>query len=320
VRSNGGIIGAKKTVSTSAASGIWAIRDAQREHGANNWFAPTITAYLWGGGGGGGTYGSVGCAGGSASGQFVAALNTNFSLLVGNGGAHFPANTSGSTTTFGGGGAAAAIGYSGAGGGYTGIFTGTSTFTQGAVLLMAGGGGGGGAGTSGNGGGGGGTTGQAGYGSLSGGGGTQSAGGAGGNGIGAGSALQGGSSGSGGDSGGGGGGGGGYFGGGAGFNGDSPAGNSSGGGGSGYKHPSLILNGVLSQASGTTVGDSANAYRGSRGNAGLTAAAGTGGSAVFVYISSLTITIGAGLTGTTATDGSYKVTTITAGSGNVSWA
>jgi hypothetical protein len=33
-----------------------------------------------------------------------------------------------------------------------------------------------------------------------------------------------------------------------------------------------------------------------------------------------TITIGVGLTGTTATDGSYKVTTITAGSGNVSWA
>jgi hypothetical protein len=33
-----------------------------------------------------------------------------------------------------------------------------------------------------------------------------------------------------------------------------------------------------------------------------------------------TITIGAGLTGTTATDGSYKVTTITAGTGNVSWA
>jgi hypothetical protein len=37
VRSNGGFIGAKKTVSTAAASGIWAIRDAQREKGANNW-------------------------------------------------------------------------------------------------------------------------------------------------------------------------------------------------------------------------------------------------------------------------------------------
>jgi hypothetical protein len=37
VRSNGGIIGAKKTVNTSAASGIWAIRDQQRERGASNW-------------------------------------------------------------------------------------------------------------------------------------------------------------------------------------------------------------------------------------------------------------------------------------------
>jgi hypothetical protein len=33
-----------------------------------------------------------------------------------------------------------------------------------------------------------------------------------------------------------------------------------------------------------------------------------------------TITIGAGLTGTTVNDGLYKVTTITAGTGTVSWA
>jgi hypothetical protein len=33
-----------------------------------------------------------------------------------------------------------------------------------------------------------------------------------------------------------------------------------------------------------------------------------------------TITLGAGVTGSTATDGSFKITTITAGSGNVSWA
>jgi hypothetical protein len=32
-----------------------------------------------------------------------------------------------------------------------------------------------------------------------------------------------------------------------------------------------------------------------------------------------TITIGTGLTGSTTTVGSYQVTTITAGSGNVSW-
>jgi hypothetical protein len=38
------------------------------------------------------------------------------------------------------------------------------------------------------------------------------------------------------------------------------------------------------------------------------------------YPSTYTITIGAGLTGSTATSGSNKVTTITAGSGNLSWA
>ena len=34
MRSNGGFSGAKKTVSTNDASGIWSLRDAQREHGA----------------------------------------------------------------------------------------------------------------------------------------------------------------------------------------------------------------------------------------------------------------------------------------------
>jgi hypothetical protein len=38
------------------------------------------------------------------------------------------------------------------------------------------------------------------------------------------------------------------------------------------------------------------------------------------YPTDYTITIGAGLTGSTATDGSFKVTTITNGTGNVSWA
>jgi hypothetical protein len=33
-----------------------------------------------------------------------------------------------------------------------------------------------------------------------------------------------------------------------------------------------------------------------------------------------TITIGAGLTGSTSTDGSYTIASITAGTGNVSWA
>jgi hypothetical protein len=38
------------------------------------------------------------------------------------------------------------------------------------------------------------------------------------------------------------------------------------------------------------------------------------------YANTVTITIGAGLTGTTAADGSFTVATITAGTGNVSWA
>jgi len=52
VRSNGGIIGGKKTSSTSVASGIWAIRDQQREKGASNWPGPIIVDYLVIAGGG----------------------------------------------------------------------------------------------------------------------------------------------------------------------------------------------------------------------------------------------------------------------------
>ena len=49
---------------------------------------------------------------------------------------------------------------------------------------------------------------------------------------------------------------------------------------------------------------------------------GSGGSGVIIlrYTSTVSCVLGAGLTGSTATDGSFKVTTITAGSGNVSWA
>jgi hypothetical protein len=48
---------------------------------------------------------------------------------------------------------------------------------------------------------------------------------------------------------------------------------------------------------------------------------GLGGSGVVIlrYPNTFTITLGAGLTGTTGTTGSDKVTTITAGTGNVSW-
>jgi hypothetical protein len=41
---------------------------------------------------------------------------------------------------------------------------------------------------------------------------------------------------------------------------------------------------------------------------------------ILSYPATVTITLGAGLTGTTTTVGSNKVTSITAGTGNVSWA
>ena len=47
---------------------------------------------------------------------------------------------------------------------------------------------------------------------------------------------------------------------------------------------------------------------------------GVAGVVVLRYPSSYTITIGAGLTGSTSTSGANKITTITAGTGNVSWA
>jgi hypothetical protein len=49
--------------------------------------------------------------------------------------------------------------------------------------------------------------------------------------------------------------------------------------------------------------------------------AGGSGVVIFKYLTSEgTITIGSGLTGSTTTNGSYKITTITNGTGNVSWA
>jgi hypothetical protein len=99
------------------------------------------------------------------------------------------------------------------------------------------------------------------------------------------------------------------------------------GGGGGGTSPSV--SGVDGGGNGLDAGGSgcnAVANRGGGGGgsgAGGGAAAGTGGSGVVIIrvLTSLgTITIGAGLTGTTATVGDYKVTTITAGAGNVSWA
>ena len=80
-------------------------------------------------------------------------------------------------------------------------------------------------------------------------------------------------------------------------------------------------------AQGTNVaGDAGTANRGggggaSGGGSGYNGGAGGSGVVILRYLTTDgTITIGAGLTGSTATDGSYKVTTLTAGTGNVSWA
>ena len=66
----------------------------------------------------------------------------------------------------------------------------------------------------------------------------------------------------------------------------------------------------------------ANAGGGGGGGAALQNVGGAGGSGVVIlrFPNTRTITIGAGLTGSTAADGSNTVATITAGTGNVSWA
>ena len=80
--------------------------------------------------------------------------------------------------------------------------------------------------------------------------------------------------------------------------------------------------GNVSRYASPAAAGSANTGNGGSGS-GEGAGNGTaGGSGVIIlrYPSSNTITIGAGLTGSTTTVGSNKVTTLTAGSGNVSWA
>jgi hypothetical protein len=77
--------------------------------------------------------------------------------------------------------------------------------------------------------------------------------------------------------------------------------------------------------SGRTDGTSGTVNTGG-GGGGLinrTASGGAGGSGIVIlkYPDTYTITIGAGLTGSTASpSGGFKVSTITAGTGNVSWA
>ena len=84
-----------------------------------------------------------------------------------------------------------------------------------------------------------------------------------------------------------------------------------GGGGSSYNSNTSPTTGTANRGNGGGAG----------GGEGRNGGAGGSGVVILRYLTSAgTITIGAGLTGSTATDGSHKVTTITAGTGNVSWA
>jgi len=261
----------------------------------------SVEMYGWGGGGGGiGTGGG----GGAAYGVYAMPIGTAHAVVVGGGGTSQGPNTGTGPTVAGGGGLAPINGFAGQGGGYSGIFTTSSTQVN--ALLIAGGGGG--SGYSAAGGAGGGTTGADGAGSNVGGGGTQSAGGLGGNAQGGatnGSALQGGTSGSTGDQGGGGGGGGGYWGGGSGWNGDSPVGNSGGGGGSAYFKSGTVTSALLTAGSGSTAGDSSNPLRGTYGNGGNS---GSGNQGVFIirYTGSQR-----GTGGTVTSSGGYTYHTFT---------
>jgi hypothetical protein len=251
-----------------------------------------------GGGGGGGLRSTVTASGGSpgtVETPLTVTRSTNYAVAIGGGGTPGPnrdiagsqgtSSSFSSITTVGGGGGAsysASPTNGGSGGGAVGQAAGTGTANQGFA------GGTGVANTSAGGGGGAGAVGNNRSGTT---------GGAGGAGvmtsITGGSVTYAGGGGGGGPTGGAGGSGGGGA--GVGDLGTGVSGNSNSGGGGG----------------GTYVVTYNNPRSG-----------GVGGSGVVIlrYPSYLTITLGAGLTGSTTTVGSNKVTTITAGSGNVSWA
>ena len=269
------------------------------------------TGYIGGGGGAGGYRSSVDSTGGGGAleSKLVLTLNTNYSTVIGAGATGTTGSTivSGSNSSFssitstgGGGGApysnnAGANGGSGGGGGMVegappGGLGGTATSGQG----YAGGRGGGRPGGT--------------YEGCGGGGG---AGGVGGLGTGSTKAT---------------------------FTGNGGVGLSSsitgssifrGGGGGGCLYASDTSGGTAGNGGGGQGGSNslnnatsgtANTGGGGGGNSGATGGSGGSGVVILRYPSNLTITLGAGLTGSTSTVSSNKVTTITAGSGNVSWA
>jgi hypothetical protein len=96
-----------------------------------------------------------------------------------------------------------------------------------------------------------------------------------------------------------------------------------GGGGGGANSGSGGTGGVGGGGAGaqnaTATSGTVNTGGGGGGAAGGDGGAGGSGIVILRYPSTYTITLGAGLTGSTATVSSNKVTTITAGTGNVSW-
>jgi len=87
------------------------------------------------------------------------------------------------------------------------------------------------------------------------------------------------------------------------------AGGLGGGGAGGFSGGATAVSGTTNTGGG-----------GGGGGGSVVGASGGSGVVILRYPSSVTITISAGLTGSTTTVGSNKITTITAGSGNVSWA
>lgn len=313
--SNGGIIGVVNTPTKSVASGVWTLNEVLLAQSKNIWQLPLLIDYLVVAGGGGG--GASNVSGGGGAGGFrtdtAVLLNvaTNYTVTVGAGGASF---TSGSnsvlnTITSAGGGrggiypsTGAANGGSGGGAGIASSGQGTAYGAGNTPAVSPSQGNRGGTsehvpGIGGSGGGGGGA-------SAVGGGGTGSApytGGAGG--AGTASSISGSSV---------------TYAGGGGGGGNSASGSAIGPGGVGGGG-----NGGSSNPSIAPTSGAANQGGGGGGIASGSGGAGTGGSGVVIlkYPDKFTISNpGGGLTLSTATDGEDKVTTVTAGTGNVSFA
>ena len=317
MRSNGGLIGAKKTASSSGASGIWSLAQAQQEQGSSTWTMVgfPVNYLVLAGGGGGGQYAAGGGGagglrstvtatggGGTLESALVVVTATNLTVTVGAGGNGYPGagqpsanGYSGSNSVFstitstggGGGGGTGLVGVTGGSSGGCGAYT-TSSPPGNAVSGQGYVGGVSSTGPSAGGGGGAGGVGQPNSGSPS------NIGGNGG--IGVASSITGSSV-----TYGGGGGGGGQL--GAGIGGSSIGGNGA-------------TSDNATSASPANRGSGGGGQYGGSGNAGN----GSSGVVILSYSSLYRITIGAGLTGSTVTSGSNKITTFTSGTGTVSFA